>query len=170
MSRSQRLFDLLQLLRCHKYPVSGTVLAQALNISLRTLYRDIATLQSQGAEIDGEAGIGYVLKPGFELPPLMFTIEELEVLRLGAEWAARQNEGEMSDPARNAIAKIASVLPATHRLKFTEEVMRIAQQSGPEKGTADMAKIRSAIRDQRKVNIQYLDREEQASSRVIWPL
>ena len=76
MVRSQRLLALIGLLRSYRYPVSGKVLAEKLNVSLRTLYRDIATLQEQGANIEGEAGVGYVLKPGFLLPLLIFTEEE----------------------------------------------------------------------------------------------
>ena len=72
MSRAQRLLDLIQALRGYRRPVSGAVLAEALGISLRTLYRDIETLNAQGAHIDGEPGVGYVLRPGFMLPPLMF--------------------------------------------------------------------------------------------------
>ncbi|WP_375320098.1 HTH domain-containing protein [Aliivibrio logei] len=90
MSRSQRLLDLLQLLRCYKYPVSAESLANKLDVSVRTIYRDIATLQAQGAEIEGEVGLGYILTPGFDLPPMMLTVEELEALRLGAEWVAKQ--------------------------------------------------------------------------------
>lgn len=84
MSRSERLLALLQLLRGHRYAITGAELASQLGISLRTLYRDIATLQAQGAHIEGEPGIGYVLHPGFMLPPLMFSEEELDALVLGA--------------------------------------------------------------------------------------
>lgn len=90
MSRAERLLDLLQTLRRHRLPVSGHRLASELGISLRTLYRDIATLQAQGAEIDGEPGMGYVLKPGFMLPPLMFSTEEIEALVLGTRWVAQR--------------------------------------------------------------------------------
>ena len=88
MSRAERLLDLLQTLRRHRLPVSGHRLAADLGVSLRTLYRDIATLQAQGAEIEGEPGIGYVLRPGFMLPPLMFSTEEIEALVLGTRWVA----------------------------------------------------------------------------------
>ena len=74
MSRTERLFDLLQILRRHRHPVSGERLADELGVSIRTLYRDIATLKAQGAELDGEPGLGYVLKPSFMLPPLMEAI------------------------------------------------------------------------------------------------
>ena len=81
MSRAERLLDLIQILRRHRQPVSGRTLADELGISLRTLYRDIATLQAQGASIDGEPGLGYILRPGFMLPPLMFAEEEIEIGR-----------------------------------------------------------------------------------------
>ena len=90
MSRAQRLLDLIQILRGHRRPVSGAVLAEALGISLRTLYRDIDTLKAQGAHIDGEPGVGYVLRPGFMLPPLMFSEEEIEALVLGSRWVAER--------------------------------------------------------------------------------
>ena len=84
MSRSERLLELLQILRRHRQPVSGRALAEDLGVSIRTLYRDIASLQAQGAAIEGEPGLGYVLKPGFMLPPLMFSEDEIEALVLGS--------------------------------------------------------------------------------------
>ncbi len=86
MSRTHRLFDILQALRRRRRPVSGAELAREAGVSLRTLYRDIAALQAMGAEIEGEPGVGYVLRPGFLLPPLMFSEEEIEALALGARW------------------------------------------------------------------------------------
>src|SRR3954466_604922 len=111
MSRAQRLLDLIQLLRGHRRPVSGAALAEELGISIRTLYRDIETLNAQGAHIDGEPGIGYVLRPGFMLPPLMFSEQEIEAIVLGSRWVADRTDNELSDAARSALAKIAAVLP-----------------------------------------------------------
>ena len=91
------------------------MLAAELGISLRSLYRDIATLQGQGAEISGEAGIGYVLRPGFLLPPLMFQEEEIEALALGLRWVAQQGDEVLADASRVVLAKIAGVLPASAR-------------------------------------------------------
>src|SRR5258708_22425998 len=113
VSRAQRLLDLIQLLRRHRFPISGAALAQELGVSLRTLYRDIETLNAQGAHIDGEAGIGYVLRPGFMLPPLMFSEEEIEALVLGSRWVAERADAPLSKAARNALAKIVAV-PARH--------------------------------------------------------
>ena len=111
MSRSQRLLDLLQILRRHRYPVAGHALAAELGISLRTLYRDIATLQQQGANIEGGAGLGYVLRPGFELPPLMFSLGEIEALVLGMRWVSRRGDRQLMDAARDVLAKVGAVLP-----------------------------------------------------------
>ncbi|HKB81983.1 MAG TPA: HTH domain-containing protein, partial [Burkholderiales bacterium] len=99
MSRAQRLLDLIQLLRGHRYPVSGGKLASDLGISLRTLYRDIATLQVQGATIDGAPGLGYVLRPGFLLPPLMFSQDEIEALALGSRWVADRGDARLGQAA-----------------------------------------------------------------------
>ena len=110
-----------RLLRGYRRPVSGAVLAEALGISLRTLYRDIDTLNAQGAHIDGEPGVGYVLRPGFMLPPLMFSEEEIEAIVLGSRWVADRADAALSAAARSALAKIAAVLPpdlkptSTHR-------------------------------------------------------
>src|SRR3546814_19997929 len=116
MSRSERLFDLLQALRRHRRPVSGKVLAQETGVSIRTLYRDIASLQAQGAMIEGEPGVGYVLKPGFLLPPLMFPPEELEALVLGSRWVAERADHQLRDAAGRALTGFAAVRPPAPRL------------------------------------------------------
>lgn len=170
MSRSQRLFDLLQLLRCHKYPVTADYLAIELNVSTRTIYRDIVTLQAQGAEIDGEAGVGYQLKPTFTLPPMMFSTEELEALRLGAEWVAKQANGEFSESARNAIAKISAVLPADHQAKRSEDIVRVASIIEVAELTIELSDIKLAIKQQNKVEIHYTDAKAKISSRIVWPM
>ena len=105
-SRASRLLQLLETLRGHRRPVSAAVLADALQVSPRTLYRDIATLREQGAQIEGEAGLGYLLRPGFTLPPLMFGEEEIEALVLGAQWVAQQADPELAMAARHALDRI----------------------------------------------------------------
>src|SRR5215472_5836791 len=115
MSRAERLLDLMQALRLRRRPVAGQALAAELGVSLRTLYRDIAALQAQGAWIEGEAGLGYVLRPGFMLPPLMFSEDEIAALVLGSRWVAERGDAELALAARHALAKIAAVLPADLR-------------------------------------------------------
>ncbi|MFA0086463.1 helix-turn-helix transcriptional regulator [Vibrio sp. 10N.261.51.F12] len=170
MSRSQRLFDLLQLLRCHKFPVSAEKLAGKLDVSVRTIYRDIATLQSQGAEITGEAGLGYILKPSFDLPPMMFTVDELEALRLGAQWVSKQANGEFSEAVNNALAKISAVLPSAHQAKYREDIVRVASIIEVPQVMVELSEIKQAIKREHKAEIIYIDAKETISTRVIWPM
>ncbi|WP_429066705.1 helix-turn-helix transcriptional regulator [Aeromonas bestiarum] len=167
MSRSERLLALLQLLRGHRYAITGTELASRLGISLRTLYRDIATLQSQGAHIEGEPGIGYVLRPGFMLPPLMFSEEELEALVLGSRWVAEHADSTLSAGARSALAKIEAVLPAEYRQQLHANTLLIG--SSRSDACTDEAPLRSAIRQQRKVTLSYRDLRDASSERTVWP-
>ncbi|MFT3973972.1 MAG: YafY family protein [Amaricoccus sp.] len=167
MSRSERLLDLLQILRRHRAPATGQVLADALGVSLRTLYRDIATLQGQGADIVGEAGLGYVLRPGFLLPPLMFSEDEVEALVLGARWVARRGDPPLAAAAADVLAKIEAVLPPARRDELDSSGLLVGP--GGEDG-ADMTLVRRAIRLERKVEIGYRDRGDAPSRRTIWPI
>lgn len=170
MSRTERLLDLLQLLRRHRAPVSGADLAAELNISLRTLYRDIATLQGQGAEIDGEPGLGYVLRPGFMLPPLMFSIDELEALILGAGWVGKQRDDtRLSAAAGNALAKIASVLPPELRREIDQGSLYVVPSREAKQAQVDPSLLRDAIRKELKLRIGYRDDTGNETERVIWP-
>ncbi|MDX1457004.1 MAG: YafY family protein [Marinobacter sp.] len=169
MSRTERLFDILQILRRHRRPVSGVVLAGETGISLRTLYRDIATLQSMGAEIEGEPGLGYVLKPGFLLPPLMFSPQEIEALALGLKWAGQRTDGPMGQAAREAMAKIGAVLPPELRHRFEDDALLVIpnwQQSERE----DLPLIRQALNEERKLALDYADQKGARTERVVWPV
>ncbi|SHF44355.1 YafY family protein [Vibrio gazogenes] len=170
MSRTQRLFDLLQLLRCHKYPVAAATLADELNVSVRTIYRDIATLQSQGAEIEGTAGLGYLLKPNFMLPPLMFSYEELEALLLGAEWVTHQDDSAMTQAARHAIAKISAILPDTLKWQLERETFRVGPGLEKPPLLVDLALIRQAIRQESIIEIEYVDQQGNLTIRRLWPV
>src|SRR5947207_1067330 len=169
MSRAQRLLDLIQALRGYRRPVSGAVLAEALGISLRTLYRDIDTLKAQGAHIDGEPGVGYVLRPGFLLPPLMFSEEEIHALALGAQWVRRQTDEGLALAAHNALAKITAVLPAEHRHKVDDKSFHVGR-SAPQARTTDLRVLREAMREQRKLRIGYRDEKGVLTERTIWPI
>lgn len=167
MSRSTRLLDLIQLLRTYRRPVSGAALAHRLGISIRTLYRDIATLQAQGADIQGAPGFGYVLKPGFLMPPMMLSEEEIEALVLGARWVAARTDDELKDAARNALAKIAAVLPADLRRELETNSLLVSSARKP--GSTDLAAVREAIRQGFKLDINYADITGSPTSRRIWP-
>tara|TARA_R110000764_G_scaffold116012_1_gene202911 strand:- start:33 stop:674 length:642 start_codon:yes stop_codon:yes gene_type:complete len=149
--------------------VAGKHLAETLDISLRTLYRDIVTLQEQGANIEGEAGMGYVLRPGFLLPPLMFTDEEVEALVLGARWVAQRTDSQLSDGAKNALNKISAVLPPELKNTLDDTSLLI----GPSKDTVidsvNMSEVRLAIRDEKILSITYRDLKDSETTRRIWP-
>lgn len=168
MSRSERLIDLIQVLRRHRRPVSGRKLAEETGVSLRTLYRDIASLQAQGAEIEGEAGIGYILKPGFMLPPMMFSEEEIEALVLGSRWVAKRGDKRLAAAAADALAKIGSVLPGVLKEKLDGSTLLV----GPRQAIAervDLGLLRRAIRSEHKLDLHYLDNDGRDSRRTVWP-
>jgi predicted DNA-binding transcriptional regulator YafY len=169
MPRSQRLLDLVQVLRRHRRPVSGAVLAEEVRVSLRTLYRDIESLKALGAHIDGEAGVGYVLRPGFMLPPLMFTEEEIEALVLGSRWVSERTDTPLADAVRNALAKIAAVLPDDLKESLDASNLLIGPGAPIAAGDTELASIRAAIRTERKLQIAYADGEGNATRRTIWP-
>lgn len=158
-------------MRQHRYPVSGKNLADKLGVSLRTLYRDIATLQAQGASIEGEPGVGYVLRPGFMLPPLMFSEEEIEALVLGSRWVARRTDEKLKLAATQALAKISAVLPADlrHQLEFSGLFIGPAKTAITHDDAAE-ALIRYAIRKEYKLEMIYIDVKGDESKRIIWPL
>lgn len=169
MSRAERLLQLMQTLRRHRQPVTGKALAEELGISLRTLYRDIASLQAQGASIEGEAGLGYVLKPGFTLPPLMFSEEEIEALVLGSRWVAERTDLSLASAARNALAKIRAVLPAALRHEANSSALLVGPQAPSAHEESVLAEVRVAIRGERKLSVRYRDLQDQESTRTLWP-
>src|SRR3954469_2533019 len=170
MSRAERLLDLIQILRRHRQPVAGASLAQELGISLRSLYRDIATLQGQGAHIDGEPGLGYILRPGFMLPPLMFSEDEIEALVLGSRWVTERGDSRLAAAARNGLAKIAAVLPPDLRESLDTTALLVPPRcETPETGDEELAAIRQAIRNERKLAITYRAPEAAETQRMIWP-
>ena len=169
MSRAERLLDLLQLLRRHRHPVSGADLAATLRISLRTLYRDIATLQGQGARIDGAPGLGYMLREGFVLPPLMFSVDEIEALALGTRWVAERGDPRLGTAARDALAKIAAVLPAPLRHELDSSALLVGPGAPIAAGDAELATLRQAIRTEHKLHLTYRDAAGRDTARTVWP-
>jgi predicted DNA-binding transcriptional regulator YafY len=169
MSRAERLLQLMQVLRGRKHPVSGVVLAESLGISIRTLYRDIASLQAQGAQIEGEPGIGYVLKPGFMLPPLMFSRDEIEALVLGSRWVADRADSELAIAAQQVLVKISAVLPTELRIDLETSALLVGPGDKLDKSDKFLLQIRRSIRDELKLDMSYLDGKGNESERVIWP-
>lgn len=169
MSRSERLLDLIQVLRQHRFAVCGTTLAQELGVSLRTVYRDIKALQNLGAPIDGEAGVGYELKPGFLLPPLMFTECEIEALLLGARWVTGRTDASLGEAARGAMAKIAAVLTTDLRRKLESSTLIIPPGDRSPQIDDLLPRLRQAVRCEKKITIGYRDKNSESTERVLWP-
>ena len=169
MSRSERLLNLLQVLRGHRAPVSGLALAAQTGVSIRTLYRDIASLQAQGAAIVGEPGVGYVMKPGFMLPPLMFGSEELDALVLGMRMVADCGDRPLAQGALSTLAKIAAVLPPELRRELEESALLVGAGRKTPATAVVPDLLRAAIRAQHKLKITYRDPAGAVSQRVVWP-
>jgi predicted DNA-binding transcriptional regulator YafY len=145
------------------------VLAEELGVSLRTLYRDVDTLKAQGAHIDGEAGVGYVLRPGFMLPPLMFSEEEIEALVLGSRWVSERADGLLRKAARNVLTKIGAVLPDDLKDGIDGSGLLIGPGEPIPAGDSELPLIRAAIRAERKLRIAYADAQGNSTWRTIWP-
>lgn len=170
MSRSERLLDLLQVLRRYRRPVRGSELAAELGVSLRTVYRDIQSLAGHGAPIEGAAGLGYVLRAGYTLPPLMFNEEEIEAIVLGSRMVAQSADAPLARAARDALAKITAVLPEDRREDVASLGLLSARRSLLAPDGVDLARLRRAIRAERKVWITYGDEAGNRTERRIWPI
>ena len=169
MSRSYRLFDILQVLRRHRRPVSAAQIASETGVSIRTVYRDIVALQALAADIEGEAGVGYVLRPGFLLPPMSFSEEELQAILTGAKWVINQTDPALALAAENALAKIAAVLPPDLREKLEDDSIYVGRRPEMVPGV-DLKLVRQAIREQFKMRITYVANNQTVTERTIWPI
>lgn len=171
MARTTRLLTLLQILRGKRRPVTALALAAELGVSERTLYRDIAELSAEGAPIYGEAGIGYVLRPGLFLPPLMLSADETEAVVLGLRYVDQRGDDVLAKAASEALAKIAAVLsPAAQDALRNPTVLPGPPGRGFPVNTVDLTVLRAAIRSQEKLRIDYEDAHGARSDRVIWPI
>ncbi|MFZ1991438.1 MAG: YafY family protein [Alphaproteobacteria bacterium] len=170
MRRADRLFRIIQLLRRKRRPVTAFDIADELETSTRTIYRDIAQLMADRVPIRGEAGIGYVLENGFDMPPLMLTPDEIEAAMLGAQWVMARGDPALSRAANDLVAKIGAVLP-DHLHPFLIEP---AGASVPLRALAmsmiDVARVRESIRSQGKIALTYRDENGAQTRRVIWPI
>jgi len=171
MSRSARLLLLLQALRGRRRPVTAAQLADEMEVSERTIYRDLAELISQGAPIEGAAGVGYILRPGLFLPPLMLSEDETEAVLLGLRYVDQRGDNVLIKAAAGALAKIGSVLPPEVQ---TALAIPFVMPGPPGRGfptnKVPLAQLRAAIRSQTRLAIVYGDEKKQRSERVVWPV
>ena len=169
MRKADRLFQIIQILRRANGPVTAEAIGAELETSKRSVYRDIAALMGQRVPVRGEAGIGYVLDGGFDLPPLMLTPDEIEAAVLGAQWVASRGDPALARAARDLIAKIAASVPERLR-PYVHEPAGAAQVRTPVPDGLDMACVRAAIHGGRKIELDYCDEQGRPSTRTIWPI
>ncbi len=169
MSRAERLLNLIEEFRRHRHAVSGHNLAETLGVSMRTLYRDIASLRATGANIAGEPGVGYVLRDGFLLPTVMFTAEEVNALIVGSRWVTDRADKSLAEAAQKAIARLKSVMPNELAGQVDAQYLAVGSRETTTQETIDMTEVRLAIHLEQKLHIRYQDAAGEKTKRVIWP-
>ncbi len=163
MPKSDRLFEVIQILRAATAPMKADDIAALLEVSKRTVYRDIATLQAMRTPIYGEAGIGYVMRHGYDLPPINFDEDEAEAITIGLSMIARTGDAQLLKAAKRAARKLSEAAPQTNTL--------IASSWGTDASEhIDPYHIRQAIRSETKLRVLYTDADDTQSERIIWPL
>lgn len=170
MRRADRLFQIIQILRRSTRPVTAAALAGELEVSTRTIYRDMADLIGQRVPIDGEAGLGYVLADDYDMPPLMLTPDEIEAIVLGAQWVAGRAEPILANAARDVVAKIAAVVPDHLTPFIVEPSVGAKPVDRPPDDGVDTLRLRGAIRAGLKVRVRYRSATGKETERVIWPI
>ncbi|MGE4411658.1 MAG: helix-turn-helix transcriptional regulator [Sphingobium sp.] len=170
MRRAERLFQIVQILRRTPRPIKGAEIAGELEVSLRTVYRDIADLIGQRVPIHGEAGLGYILDDSFDMPALMLTPDEIEAAVLGAQWVAERGDAALAIAARDLLAKITSVVPERLRTLLLDPSLRARSSAKPATDGVDMARVRAWIREGRKIRLYYRDEHGSTSQRLVWPV
>jgi predicted DNA-binding transcriptional regulator YafY len=170
MRRADRLFQIIQILRRARGPMTAEAVAAELETSKRTVYRDIAALMSQRVPIRGEAGMGYVLEGGFDLPPLMLTSDEIEAAVLGAQWVAMRGDAVLAKAAQDLIAKIGVAVPERLRPFLIEPAGLPVPVWHPTADGLDIAQVRAWIHAGRKIQLHYEDEQGRQTRRTIWPV
>ena len=170
MRRADRLFQLIEILRRAKRPVTAAAIAEELETSKRSVYRDISDLMAQRVPIRGEAGIGYVLESGFDMPPLMLTADEIEAAVLGAQWVSRRGDEQLAIAAQSLVAKIAAIVPQHLQPLILDPITALPPRRDGYQPEVDLCGLRRHIRSGHKVKLRYRDEQDRATERVIWPV
>ncbi|MEL6551607.1 MAG: YafY family protein [Pseudomonadota bacterium] len=163
MSRTARYFEIIQILRAADRPILAAELAEALEVSVRTIYRDIAYLQARNTPIHGETGIGYVMRRGYDLPAVRFNEDEAEAVYLGLSMIARTGDRGLWKSAKSAARKLHAVAPGVRHLITTA-------WGATSSDVVDTSHVRHALRDERKLDIAYKDVNGRVTTRTVWPI
>jgi len=170
MRRGDRLFEIIQLLRGAPRPLTAAGMAESLEVTVRTVYRDVAALQARRVPIEGAPGVGYVLRRGFDLPPLMFTMEEVEAIVVGVRLVRRTGDAGLQKAAESVLSKVTVILPHVLREHLATSTFFVSDFGASTSPAVDLSAIRDAIRTTRKVRITYTDEQGGHSRRTIWPV
>ncbi|MDQ0391742.1 helix-turn-helix transcriptional regulator [Labrys monachus] len=170
MRRTTRLFEIIQLLRVARRPLTAETIATQLEVTKRTVYRDIASLQALSVPIHGEAGIGYVMRAGYDLPPLMLSIDEVEALVVALGLVERTGDRGLKAAAASIRAKVTTVLPVAARQPIQGRSLYVSNWGSSEPTAVDLAEVRRAIREERKLALFYGDAQGQETNRIIRPI
>lgn len=170
MRRADRLFRIVEYLKARRQVVTASSIAEEMEVSIRTIYRDIADLETSGVPIMGEAGVGYMLDKDYVVRPLMFDVEELDALMLGAQMVESWGDPALAKAARQAVDKITSVLPEQLRREIEETFLFSMPTQASPVIAIDFTKLRRAIRSKHKVEFSYVREDGQASTRKVRPL
>ena len=170
MRRADRLFRIVQLLRRRRTVVTAKQIAEKLDISERTVYRDIRDLVESGTPIDGEAGVGYRLKPDYDLPPLMFDREEIQALVLGARIVAQFGDPALARASESILSKVAGVLPKELEPLLTDTRLFVPPTRSTARASAGLAVARDALVARRRLHLKYANERGEASERTVRPL
>ena len=169
MRRADRLFQIVQNLRGGRL-VTARMLAERLEVSERTIYRDIADLQSTGVPIDGEAGVGYLMREGYDLPPLMFTRDEIVALVAGARMVRAFGGAQMARAAEEALVKIGAVLPGQEKLRLSRTEIHMPDWVVDDASRRSIDLLERAIDERDVLRLAYTDEAGQTSARDVRPL
>ena len=167
MTRSIRMFEIIQILRNASAPMTAQSIANALEVSKRTAYRDIAALQAARVPIDGEAGIGYIMRPGFDMPVIAFGSDEIEAIAVGLALLGRTGDGGLQRAAQRVVGKIGDKFPEANSV---HDHFQVSHWHEVPTAQVDVATVRKAIRDERTLAITYRDVEDVSTERKILPL
>ncbi|MFF2320851.1 helix-turn-helix transcriptional regulator [Agrobacterium sp. NPDC058088] len=170
MRKASRLFEIIQIMRIARRPVTAQSIAEALEVTVRSVYRDIAALQTMRVPIEGERGVGYIMRPGFNLPPLMFSIEETEAIVLALAMVARTGDTELRQAAKKASDKIAASLPEPLSKTLSANALHAWGSVAPSPAGVDLAMVRRAVRDEERLGITYRDESGVETQRLIRPI
>jgi len=169
MRRADRLFEIIQILRRRKL-ARAQDLAEKLEVSERTVYRDIRDLMASGVPIEGEAGVGYIMRGGYDLPPIMFDEQEIEALVLGVRIVESWADPALAEAAGNVIAKVEAVIPERLRRHMAETALLAPADHITEPIAVDPSLLRVAVRRHQKIHFRYRDADEQPTARNVRPL